>query len=206
MTQGDPRIEELMAPEEREFFERYKAMIGKPYTPPNLQEAMENRNCIYFFNLGREATRSYIERWAATNEDYNALYFDEEYAKQSRWGGIVAPPLYLICVQDGLAAGMELFYEISVDGGLGFNTEKFPNLVSAPQGYSEWEFYEPVRPGDVIDAEHTLADLYWKAAKPKKDRVLPFNRILFVVGKTTFTNQKGQIVAKNVSSGTMLWK
>jgi acyl dehydratase len=206
MTEGDKSIEDKMAPEEREFFEKYKAMLGKPYTPPTYQESMENENCIYFWGQGREVTRSYIQQWAAVNEDYNALYFDEEYAKKSRWDGLIAPPLYLISVQDGLAAPMEMFYEITLPGGLQYNYKRFPNLVSAPQGYTEWEFFEPVRPGDVIDAEHKLSDLYWKAAKPKKGRTYEFNRILFIVGETTFTNQKGQLVARSASSGTMLWK
>ena len=31
--------------------------------------------------------------------------------------------------------------------------------------------FEPVRPGDVIDSEHKLTDLYWKKARPTKERV-----------------------------------
>ena len=207
MTQGDATVEEMMTSEERALFEKYKAKVGKPFTPPNDQEAMENETCIYFWNQGREAVGPFVRRWASVNEDYNDLYFDEEYAKQSRWEGLIAPPLYLISVQDGLAAPIELFCDIALPGGgLEFNTQKFPNLVGAPQGYTEWEFFEPVRIGDVIDAAHTLADLYWKAAKQKKDRVLDFSRMLFIVGETTYTNQKGQLVAKSVSCGTVLWK
>jgi acyl dehydratase len=206
MVKSDMEVESRMAPEERELFEKYKALIGKLYTPPNEQESMENESCIYFWNQGREVNKSYIRRWAAVNEDYNALYFDEEYAKNSRWGGLIAPPLYLISVQDGLSAPMELFYEITLPGGLAYNTKRFPNLVSAPQGHTEWEFFEPVRPGDVIDAEHKLSDLYWKAAKPKKDRPLNFNRILFIVAETKYTNQREELVACSVSSGTTLWK
>ncbi|MFH0727077.1 MAG: MaoC family dehydratase N-terminal domain-containing protein [Pseudomonadota bacterium] len=205
MVKSDMEVEARMAPEERELFERYKALIGKPYTPPNEQEAMENM-IIYFWDQGREVTKSYIRRWAAVNEDYNALYFDEEYAKNSRWGGLIAPPLYLISVQDGLAAPMELYYEIAMPEGMAYNTEKFPNLVSAPQGYTEWEFFEAVRPGDVIDADHKLSDIYWKAAKPKKGRPFEFTRILFIVAETTYTNQNGELVARSVSCGTTLWK
>jgi acyl dehydratase len=205
MTESNKEVEAQMSPEERRLFEKYKALIGKPYTPPTEQEAMDNM-IIYFWNQGREVTQTYIRRWTAVNEDYNALYLDEEYAKNTRWGGLIAPPLYLISVQDGLAAPMELYYEIVLPEGMAYDTEKFPNLVSAPQGFTEWEFFEPVRPGDVIDVEHKLSDLYWKAAKPKKGRPLDFKRILFIVAETTYTNQRGELVARSLSSGTTLWK
>jgi acyl dehydratase len=205
MTVTDPELLAMMSPEEKELFEKYKVLIGKPYTPPNEQEAMNNK-VIYFWNQGREVTNSYVRRWCATNEDYNALYFDEEYAKKSRWGGLIAPPLYLISVQDGLAASMEMYYDMVNFGGLSYNTEKFPRLIAAPQGYTSWEFFEAIRPGDVIDSENMISDIYWKRAKPGKERVLNFNRILFIVTTTTFMNQNGKLVARSESAGTAIWK
>jgi acyl dehydratase len=202
MVEKEMSLEERMTPEEREFFEKYRRKIGQVHIPPNDQEAMANERCIYFWGLGKEATWTWIKRWATINEDFNALWFDEEYAKKSRWGGIVAPPLYLISVQDGLAAPMEPWWDLHLPGGLTPNREKYPNYVATPQGESEWEFFEPVRPGDTINAEHKLADLAWHKAKEGKE----YSRILYIVGETTFTNQKGQLVGRNRSTGLVLFK
>ena len=56
MAETEKTLEEQMTPEERELFEKYRAKIGEPYTPPSDQEAMENEVCIYFFNQGRKLT------------------------------------------------------------------------------------------------------------------------------------------------------
>jgi acyl dehydratase len=202
MTQSDPELEAGMAPEERELVEKYRKKVGEKHTPPNDQEAMNNEVCIYFWGLGAEATWTWIKRWATVNEDYNSLWFDEEYAKKSQWQGLIAPPLYLISVHDGLAAPMEFFNDLMLPGGLNPNREKYPNLYHTPQGETEWEFYEPVRPGDFITADHHWVDLYWKKAKPGR----PFTRLLFNEAETTFTNQKGQLVGHNRSVGIVTWK
>ena len=202
MVEKEMNLEGRMTPEERELFEKYKKRIGQVHIPPNDQEAMANEACIYFWGLGKDATWTWIRRWATINEDFNALWFDEEYAKKSRWGGITAPPLYLISVHDGLAAPMEVFNELYPDGVGSGPSKKLPNLVGAPQGESEWEFFEPVRPGDQLKAEHKLASLTWHKAKPGK----PFSRILYIAGETTITNQRGQLVGRNKSTGLSLWK
>jgi acyl dehydratase len=189
-------LEERMTSEERELFERWKMKIGEVYVSQNDQEVITNEVVIYFYGLGREASWTMIKRWAAVNEDFNALWFDEEYAKKSRWEGIVAPPLYLISVNDGLEWSTKFTSEV-----WGQNMEpkdEFPNFLRTLQAESEWEFFEPVRPGDTIDAKCKLADLYWKQGK--KDRML------FVVSEVTYTNQKGQLVGKNRPSCVFLFK
>jgi acyl dehydratase len=191
-----------MTSEERELVEKYRKKIGEKHTPPTDQEALENEICIYFWGWGQDAMWTWIKRWATVNEDFNALWFDKEYAEKSWWKGLTAPPLYLISVHDGLAAQMELFNDIHLPGGLVPNRAKYPNLLTAPQGETEWEFFEPVRPGDTISTDHHWVDIYWKKAKPGR----AFSRILFNEAETTFTNQKGQLVGHNRSSGLVLWK
>ena len=120
----------------------------------------------------------------------------------SKWGGIIAPPLYLISVHDGLAAPMDFWNELHLPGGLKPNREKYPNYMGTPQGESEWEFFEPVRPGDTIEAEHKLTGLTWHKAKEGR----PYSRILLITGETTFTNQNGTLVGRNSSTGILLLK
>jgi acyl dehydratase len=203
MPKDEKSLDELMTPEEREFVEKWRKTIGKIHIAPNDQEAMANDRCIYFWGLGKDATWTFIKRWAAINEDWNAMWFDEEYAKKSRYGGIIAPPLYLISVHDGLAAPMDVLNSITLPTRchcMRPDLEKYPTLGAAGgQAETIWEFFEPVRPGDTIYAEHKLADMSWHKAREVEGR--PFSRFLYVTGETTFTNQKGQLVGHVTSTG-----
>ena len=183
--------------EERRFFAEWKSNIGKTMAPNSVHETLERGDpsrcdVIYFFRWGAEADWSAIKKFAIANEDFNALWFDEEYAKKSRWGGLIAPPLYLITAHDGLEWPFEFFvwaYE---------NLEKIPNFVETFEAETEWEFFEPVRPGDKIESDHRLADVYWKQGTKY--------RLLFIFGKTVLTNQKGQVVAHNRSGAVYAFK
>jgi acyl dehydratase len=191
----DPKVK--LTPEERDCFERWKAKIGQIFVPQTDQEAMADDLIIYFWGLGAEATWPWIKRWATVNEDYNALWFDEEYAKNSRWGGIIAPPLYLISVNDGLQWPESCTDEF-VGPAMTPRADKFPYYSHTFQAESEWEFFEPVRPGDTISSEAKLADVYWKQGREY--------RMFFIVGETTLRNQKGQLVGRNKSSPVYLFK
>jgi acyl dehydratase len=186
-----------LTPEEKDLFERWKANIGHVFVPLTDQEVMADDLVIYFYGLGADATWTWIKRWAIVNEDYNALWFDEEYAKNSRWGGITAPPLYLISVNDGLQYP-ETFTDEICGPGMVVRSERFPYYSHTFQAESEWEFFEPVRPGDTISAEAKLADIYWKQGREF--------RMCFVIGESTMTNQKGQLVGRNKSGVVYLFK
>ena len=99
---------------------------------------------------------------------------------------------------------MEAWWDLHLPGGLTPNREKYPNIVGGPQGESEWEFFEPVRPGDTIEAEHTMAGVTWHKAKPGPGK--NYSWVLRVTGETTFTNQKGQLVGRNRSTGLSFFK
>lgn len=184
-------LEEMMTEEERALFQHWRNRIGEEAAPIPLKEAL-SKQTIYIFGWGAEVSSATIKRWAIANEDFNALWFDDEYAKKSRWGGIIAPPMYLLSCHDGLGYPMELFLYMEE------NLDKFPNYAGTVQGGIEWEFFEPVRPGDMISFKHRLADVYWKAGKE--------NRLLFIAGETTLTNQKGQLVATNRGSAIYFFK
>jgi len=75
----------------------------------------------------------------------------------------------------------------NADGTL--NKEKFPNFIGGLHANNEWEFFEPVRPGDRIEAKNKCSDIYWRQGKQY--------RLLLTFGETTYTNQKGQLVARD---------
>jgi len=197
MERRETEPEVKLTPEEKDLLERWRARIGQVFVPQTEQEAMADDVIINFWGLGSEATRTSIGRWATVNEDYNALWFDEEYAKDSRWKGITAPPLYLACVNDGLQWPESCTDEF-VGPGMMPRPGKFPYYSHTFQAESEWEFFEPVRPGDTIGSVAKLADVYWKQGREF--------RMFFVVGETTLTNQKGQLVGRNRSSPVFLFR
>ena len=181
-------LEERMTPEERDVYERYKKVVGKQFV---LQEVLPVRpqqfnKGKYIAGYDEDVTWKGIMRWALANDDYSPLWFDQDFASKTRWGGIIAPPLFLLAIDNGVTPvawlASILYGKDSV-----INTKDYPNFVGAFQGNTEYEFFEPVRPGDTLKAVATCTDVYWKQGRQY--------RLMFTEAVTTFTNQKGQKVA-----------
>ncbi len=97
-------------------------------------------------------------------------YVDEEAARASPHGGIVAPPTF--CVR----FAMQPFANACADPALGIDLLK---LLHAEQAF---EFSEIVRPGDVLETSGEIADIREKAGMD------------FLTVTTTTTNQRGRMV------------
>ena len=126
-----------------------------------------------------EIEKGMIKRFVEAIEDPNPLWQDEEYAKKGRYGGIVAPPGFLITLMmkgPELELPFELPFTRRLDGG------------------GEWEYFKPVRPGDVITVVTRLADI--------KEREGNLGTMVFLVTETTWKNQRNELVAR--SSGTLI--
>jgi len=113
----------------KEELARIRARIGQKVTidePPYLTEV----------------TRDSIRHWALATGDRNPLFLDEAYARESRYGGLIAPPCQLYA-----------FSQISIGyrGGL-------PGVHSFFAG-SRWRWHEAVRLGQRITPEVTFKDL-----------------------------------------------
>jgi len=133
-----------------------------------------------------EVTRTAIRRFARAVGDDNRLYIDEVYAAGTQWKGTVAPPTFFFTLgyyddspgtglrEDGRPIGTELDVPLPVSQTVG--------------GASDVEFGEPVRPGDVITTSKRVADVYCKEGKS--------GLLYFTVIETTFTNQNGELVAR----------
>lgn len=206
MKSGDTALEAKMTPQERDFFERYKAKHGKEFDFDDLSEVVgyreDYKRRAYLNGYDENVTAHGIKRWGIVNTDFNALWFDEAYAKESRWGGIVAPPLYLLVIDDGNSPSRQLLsesYGSQVEGReQTFRHDLFPNLDGALQADMEWEFFQPVRLGDKIKSKTMFGDIYWKQGKN--------HRLLFAECETTYTNQQGQLVARCNGGAVYLFK
>lgn len=125
-----------------------------------------------------EVEKGAIKRFAEATGDPNPLWDDEVAARRSRYGGIVAPPTFL---RTARAAVPELPFK-----------NPFERLLD---GGSQWEYFEPVRPGDRITAVTRVSDLTERAGR--------LGPMMFVVFEITYTNQLDQLAA--VQRSTLIW-
>lgn len=103
-------------------------------------------------------TREHIQRFAISVGDLNPLYFDEEYARQAGYQGIMAPPTYLTAVLGWEAGPPEA--ELRADGTAYADAALIP-LPGARLmgGGQDLEFIQPVCPGDEVTMERRLVDV-----------------------------------------------
>ena len=119
-------------------------------------------------------------------EDGNPLYRDAEYARNSRFAGIICPPLATwkdIGPPIGyFGAGQESHFQVP----LPFNSYGL-------NGGSDWQFLRPAYAGAWITRQFRVLDIF---EKPGRSGML-----VFVVRLETQTNQLGQVIslAKRVS-------
>ncbi len=145
---------------------------------PNSVQALKNKigaegePCIV------EIEKSILKRFAEATEDANPLSQDMEYAKKSKYGGIIVPPgFFCTSMISGVAAKRPVVpwpFKRGVDGG------------------GEWEIYQVVRLGDIITSVTKLIDVY--------DREGRGGKTYFVVFETTHKNQRKEIVGKSRST------
>lgn len=126
---------------------------------------------------------SAIRRYVAALNDPDPLYLDEEYAKQTSYGGIVAPPTFVFDVTNNV------FAPVGEDG-------RDTRRIQRPAGYrglrggNEYEFIKPVRPGDIISRKRKIIDVYQKSGKKS-------GSIVFVISETSYFNQRKELLGKN---------
>ena len=121
-----------------------------------------------------EIEKGQIKRLAQAVGDPNPLWQDEDYARQSRYGTIIGSPTFMI--DNGLVKFVDKLCEM------------FPLLANI-NGGTEIEYYEPMKPGDIIKTVAMLSD-----AQEKLDK--KGNRLLFLYVEVSYTNQDGVLVAK----------
>ena len=118
-----------------------------------------------------EIEKGLIQRFAQAIDDPNPLWQDEEYARKSKYGGLIAPPALVI------ALGWDDF---QADG---------PRARAGLHGGTELEYYQPIRAGDTITITNTLID-----AQEKDSRRL--GKMAVFTYERTYKNQRQEVVAK----------
>jgi len=110
-------------------------------------------------------TKEIIQKFARVIGDMNPLYFDEEYAKKSPYGGLIAPPNIHVVL---MFACTDINYWM-----------REPGTINAGQS---WYYNIPARPGDRIRLVCKALDKFIK-----KDR-------LFAIHENVFYNQNDEVI------------
>ena len=124
-----------------------------------------------------------IRKFAKAVGDNNPLWGDVDHAANTRWGGVIAPPTFV----DRFTP----FYVLGDDNEQGYLGGPMPVPRVFRHGFSagdEYESFRPVRPGDVITATTTVADMFEKQSRPG------IGRMLFTRYDKTYRNQRNEIV------------
>ena len=126
--------------------------------------------------------RNSIRRYAQAISDLNPLYLDEEYAKKTTYGGIIAPPTFIFDVSHNI------FSDVGEDGR-DLARVAIPGLKLA-RGGNEYQFFHPTKPGDTVHQKRKIIDIYERPSKA-------VGKILFVVYDISCTNQEGTLLGIN---------
>jgi len=134
-----------------------------------------------------EVTARDINRFAQAIGETNPIHCDPDHARNSRYGGIVAPPLFCqaLTYEDAspeqlLADGSPLEISVPVPA------------VRAVGGGSEYTIHRLVRAGDVIEIKSTLKDVYTKQGRS--------GLLYMIVVETSFTDADNLPVALELAT------
>ncbi len=134
--------------------------------------------------VGGEVHLEDIRKFATAVGDNNPLWLDMDYARSTRWGGIIAPPTFV----DRFTP----FYVLADDNSQGYLGGPMPIKRPFKHGFSasdEHEIFRPVRPGDVITVTTSIGDMFEKHGRPG------VGLMLFTRYDKTYRNQRNEIVA-----------
>ena len=109
-----------------------------------------------------------IREFARAVKDENPRYRDAQAA--------LAPPTFLMTIAHWIGDLGQTRSAVKLD---------YRRLL---HGEQEFEYVRPVRPGDVLTFRSRTKDVFEKAGKRG-------GKMLFVIGETEFTNQRGEVVA-----------
>jgi acyl dehydratase len=133
-----------------------------------------------------EVEKGAIRRFADAVGDDSPVYHDEEYARKSKYGSIIAPPGFFGWPLNQVG-NSPLAVDIPPELESAFERAGYP-LSLVLDGGMEYEFFLPVRPGDVLSAVTIVRNL--------RERSSETGSIIVSFLDTTYHNQDGALVAK----------
>ena len=134
-----------------------------------------------------EVEKGAIRRFADAVGDMNPMYRNDETARKSIYGSIIAPPGFFGWPTKK-AAESALLVDFPPELITTLEKEGYP-LASALDGGIEYEYFLPVKAGDVLSSISTVKDLRERSGRTGK--------LVFFTMETVFINQNGVKVASS---------
>ena len=156
-----------------EIYDELQALIGSEEGPAE---------SVY------EINKAMILHWCKAMDDRNPLYTNEEYARKSKYGGIIAPPPAAQAFREGPWPEPEKNEETSGYGDTLRETLHKAGYTQTVATTNGWEFLRPLRVGDRISVKRRLASV----STEKKTRT---GVGFFVTNEQIYLNQRGEKVA-----------
>lgn len=150
-----------------EVVENYKARIGKV-------EPIKRQ-------WHTEAARDNITHWAEATGDDNPLWTDPDYAATTKYGGIIAPPSFILSCNIG-PAHRGATGARSGGGGL-------PGNIRQVWAGDSWEWFQPILLGDQIRGTSGIAEVIVKEGEN--------GRSMTYVTEENFVNQKDELLSRH---------
>ena len=153
---------------------------------------------------------SHIMMFARSVGDANPIYHDEEYAKGTELGGIIAPPTF---AQSSAQFDPDYFLRPKIGGEGWFGSGKEPTGAKpskesggggggAAMGLhaeQHYEYHQPLKVGDVISAEVKPGKSWEKESKRA-------GKLKFSESVTEYRNQDGELIITATSVGVVTEK
>lgn len=136
------------------------------------------------FQAQGEIGKSAIGRFAQTIGDNNPLYWDERYARDSSYGGVIAPPTLIF--ELGYDCGDEIDKETGLQQGLGKWLGYPRDLQRAENTY---EILQVAHPDDIITAKREVVDVTEREGKRGK--------WVFITSLISYANHRGELLGTN---------
>jgi acyl dehydratase len=130
-------------------------------------------------------SRKEAQRFAAAVGDLNPLYFDDEAARAQGYRDVITPPLFLSHVLQGVTR-LDALRPDGVPAEAGGDLPLRAQRLMA--GGEEYEFLEPIYPGDTISATTRIQNIEEKSGRS--------GGFVLVTRETVYTNQDGVLVAR----------
>ena len=157
--------------------------MAKASSVPSEVEALRGKE--YTWQATDEVGKTSLRLFALSINHRDPLFFDQEAARQSKYGGIVAPPTF-ICETWQYRTG-----DLSCKGDP-------VDWVGIPVGGQplragdEYEFFHPLRPEDVLSVRMRISDVYLKSGKS--------GPMIFIIFEYAYKNQDGKLLARHRES------
>jgi len=144
-----------------EILEHLKKYIG-----------IESEPIVYSIDRGA------VKFFADSLMDPDPLYCDDDYARTTKHGGVIAPPTFY-----GGATSLRNVKAGDARTVSSTNIAMPPGWVGMNAG-DDFHLLAPIRPGDTLTSREKVVDAYEKEGRS--------GHLIFVVVEKTFTNQHGQ--------------